>query len=491
MKGNKILKSLLIIPFVILSGCNDFLDINDTPNNPLVVPPSTLLSNMLVGAAFTNANELNRFSSTVMDYTAGASGNPRNYDIYVTNGADFGNQWRFELYGGAITSGEKLIAAAIREESKVYAGIAKIMKAYSFSLATDVWGDVPYSEAGKGDPEGILQPRIDKQEDIYKGNASLKIQSLFDLIREGIVDLDATSLFKPASDDVVYGGDISKWKKAGYSLMLKLALTISDREPDLATSVINEVIAAGQIITLNNENLSVKFGSATGSQSPIHSWTNVSSFRNDMMVSTGYVSLLQGLNDPRLAKFVTKPTGNFITIANGFRGTLPTPATNWSRWGAAVTGAGGVGPVRLLTAAQVAFILAEAKLILPAINTPGGKTANDLYRDGINASMAEAGVATADVTAYLATAAGTLTGTTEQQREQIILQKYIAGTGNGLEAWNDYRRTGYPAFAEHQNAGGKDSKRPRRAHYIDHEVQRNPAFSPAVATNVNVWWGVK
>jgi len=490
MKRNRIFRSFLIIPFVILSGCNDFLDVNDTPNNPLSVPPSTLLPTTLIGAAFANGNELNRFSSTVMDYTAGASNNPAAYDIYNTNGADFGNQWRFELYGGAIIASEKLIEAGNKVESKAYVGIAKIMKAYTFSIATDVWGDVPYSQASKGDTEDILQPRIDKQEDIYKGNSSLGIQSLFDLIREGITDLGATSAIKPATDDVVYGGNLTNWQKAGYSLMLKLALTISDREPALATSIINEVVAANLFISQNNENLSVKFGGSTGSQSPIHTWTSVSSFQNDMMVSTGYVNLLQGLNDPRLTKFVTKPATNYVTIANGFRGTLPTPTTTWSKWGAGVVGASGVGPVRLLTAAQTAFILAEAKLLFPGINTPAGKTANELYREGITASMTEAGVATADITTYLTTAAGNLTGTTEQQREQIITQKYIAGTGNGLEAWNDYRRTGYPAFAEHQNAVGIDAKRPRRAQYIDQEVQRNPAFSPAVLPNVNVWWDV-
>lgn len=214
-----------------------------------------------------------------------------------------------------------------------------------------------------------------------------------------------------------------------------------------------------------------------------------------MNVSTGYVDLLQGnvgpfngVVDPRLDRFVTKPTGSFVTYPNGFIGTLA-PSANRSRWSTTITGVNGVGPVRLVTNAHRAFMLAEAGLTIPGVNLPGGQTPNTLYQEGIVASMTEAGVTPAEIAAYLASSAGSLTGTTAQQQEQIILQKYIAMTGNGLEAWNDYRRTGFPNFPEHQNAVGVDGTRPRRAQYIDQEIQRNPNFE-VIQTNVNVWWDV-
>jgi len=124
-----------------------------------------------------------------------------------------------------------------------------------------------------------------------------------------------------------------------------------------------------------------------------------------------------------------------------------------------------------------AFILAEAGLRIPGVVLPAGQTPQTLYQEGITASMTEAGVAGASITSYLAKPAGTLTGTAAQQLEQIIIQKYIAMTGNGLEAWNDRRRTDYPNFPEHLTALGIDGKRPRRAQYIDQEVQRNPYFT--------------
>lgn len=487
MKKISLYKVVFLLPALLLLGCEDFLDVNQSPNNPEKVPPSVLLPTGLIGSAFANANELNRFSSTVMDYTYGAAGGPAAWDIYNTDGANFGNQWRFEIYGGAIVTFKDLIKAADELGSTSYRGIAKIMRAYTFSIATDTWGDVPYSQAGLG--EEFLQPRLDAQADIYKGNSGEGIQSLFDMIREGIADLNTASTVNPGAEDVVYAGNLDNWERAGYTLMLKLAMQISDREPDLAASVINEVIAANMFITTNAQNLSVKFGGATGSQSPIHTWTNVSLFLGDMNVSTGYVNLLTGKNDPRLDLVVTKPTGAFVTYENGFIGTLA-PSANRSRWNNAITGANGVGPVRLLTSAQRAFILAEAALALPGVTLPN--TAQEYYAEGIRASMLEFGVPVATIDTYFADNAAevTLSGTTEEQIAQIITQKYIAGTGNGLEAWNDYRRTGYPAFAEHLNAVGIDGKRPRRAQYINEEVQRNPNFANVVLPNVNVWWDV-
>jgi len=471
-----------------MGGCSQFLDVNVTPNNPTAVPPSVLLPSAHIGTAFANANELNRFTSVVTQQLAGAAGSPANYDIYVVSSSDFGNQWRFELYGGALTNYQQIINIADASNSKAYTGIAKIMKAYAFSLATDVWGDIPYSQALQG--EATLQPRLDKQEDIYKGNQSAGIQSLFDLVREGIADLSAQSTTRPGTDDLIYGGDLAKWRRAGNTLLLKLANTISRREPELARTVINEVINSGQFISSNADDLNVFFGGAVGSRDPRYEYSSIPQniFQNDLILSTRYLNLLQTNNDPRLPIFFTRPTANYVTIDNGQRGGLPTPTTSWSRYNAYVTGANGQGPVRLLTNFQRAFILAESALTL---GTPGDPQA--LYTEGIRASMSLAGLTTAQIDAYLAAnpRVATLTGTTQEKLAQIITQKYIAFTGNGIELWNDYRRTGYPVLQPSQNAAGIDGTRPVRAVYISQEIERNPNFpNPAPQSNIKVWWDV-
>lgn len=479
-------KTALLLPFFIgMAGCNNYLDVNVTPNNPTIVPPSVLLPTSEIGTAFATANELNRFASVVMQQLAGTAGSPSTiYDIYALTGADFGNQWRFELYGGALINYQKVIDVANTSNSKAYTGIAKIMKAYTFSIVTDIWGDVPYSQALQG--ETFPQPNVDKQEDIYKGNQAAGIQSLFDLVREGLADLDAPSATKPATDDIAYKGDLDKWRRAGNTLLLKLANTISVKEPALAKQVIDQVIAGNRYINSNADDLNISFGSAVGSRDPRYELTNVSSFRDEMILSTRYLNLLQSLNDPRLPIFFTKPAANYVTWDNGQRGSLPVPVGNWSRYNAYVTGAAGEGPVRLLTNFQRAFILAESALTLGTAGEPQA-----LYTEGIRASMTLAGLTAAQIDSYLAAnpKVAILTGTTAQKLEQIITQKYIAFTGNGLELWNDWRRTGYPTQQPSQNAAGIDGTRPVRAVYVTFENERNPNFlNPAPQSNVKVWW---
>ncbi|MFC4871122.1 SusD/RagB family nutrient-binding outer membrane lipoprotein [Negadavirga shengliensis] len=464
------------------TACSDFLDINETPNNPVSVTPDVLLPAGLAGTAFANGNELNRFGSTVISVTAGAAGGPAAFDIYNIDGANFNNQWRFEIYYGALITYKALMEAADELNSTSYRGIAKIMMAYTFALTTDVWGDIPYSEALLGDEN--TQPRRDAQENIYLGGNG--VQSLFDLVKEGLADLDVPSSINPGTDDIIYGGNIDNWKRAGNSLLLKLANTISVVAPDRARDEIAAVITGNNYINDNSQNLSVRFGSSVGSRAPVYEWTYVSLFQNDMMISTRFVNLLQSKEDPRLPLYVTSPTGSYVTIDNGFRGTLPTPTSSWSRFSSYVTGAEGEGPVRLLTHSQTQFILAESALML---GTSGDAEA--YYQAGIRASMSHAGMNAGDIDAYFAAHPDevALNGTQEENLEKIITQKYIALYGNGLEQWNDYRRTGYPVLQDHQNAVGIDGTRPVRAQYINEEIARNPNFE-VILPNVKIWWDV-
>lgn len=464
------------------TACSDFLDINETPNNPISVTPDVLLPAGLAGTAFANGNELNRFGSIITSVTAGATNTPAAFDIYNLDGANFNNQWRFEIYNGSLITYKSLMEAAEETNSNSYRGIAKIMMAYTFALTTDVWGDIPYSEALLGDEN--TQPRRDTQESIYLGGEG--VQSLFDLVKEGLADLNTPSAVNPGSDDIIYGGNLDNWKRAGNSLILKLANTISRVAPERAREEIAAVIAGNNYIIDNSQNLSVRFGSAVGSRAPVYEWTNVSAFMNDMMISTRFVNLLQSKNDPRLPIFVTSPSGSYVTIDNGFRGALPTPQSSWSRFSSYVTGAEGEGPVRLLTHAQTRFILAESALML---GTSGD--AETFYQAGIRASMSLAGMSAGDIDTYFASNPDevSLNGSQEENLEKIMTQKYISSYGNGLEQWNDYRRTGYPVLAEHQNAVGIDGTRPVRAQYINEEIARNPNFE-VILPNVRVWWDV-
>ncbi|HEY0042103.1 MAG TPA: SusD/RagB family nutrient-binding outer membrane lipoprotein [Flavisolibacter sp.] len=484
-----ILSIIGLIGVLLFSSCKKYFDVNRTPNNPLEVPPATILPVTQISMAFANANELGRAASVLVQHNAGLGNQVLQEDIYSLDN-QFDNQWSFELYGNGIVNLRTLIKEQ-EAANPLYSGMAKIQMAYMISIATDLFGDVPYSEAAMG--EANLTPRFDKQEDIYQGNAALGIQSLFDLVKSGLADLDKnTGVFKPGSDDLIYKGDISKWKRAANTMLLKFAMQISNRNPTLAKSTIDAVIAGNNYINSNAVDFEVPFGSTVGNQNPLYSYNFVNTFQGTLILSTRYRDLMYSLNDTvRLAKQYTKPNGVFTTFDNGAALTAPAlpPAATRSKYNTYLTGTG-EAPIRLLTFAQVNFILAESALILATAGDP-----NTYYQAGIRAHMQKTGMTTAEIDQYFLTnpTVVTLSGNTETKRRQIITQKYISWVGNSIEAYNDYRRTRYPALALTQNAAGDNPNvLPERFPYTPNEISRNPNV-PLVngvrpQTDLKVWW---
>ncbi len=481
ISSKKIYLPLLLAGFL-LGSCKKYLAVNTSPNNPQTVPSTVLLPNATIGIAFANSNDLDRATSAITQQIAGVANQTAGYDVYNFSGA-FDNQWNGELYSGSVITCQTLINLD-SVSSPVYSGIAKLEMAYALSVATDIWGDVPYSQVSQ--PSTYLYPRFDKVQDIYQGNAALGIRSLFDLVKSGLADLDKTSFFKPTTDDVVYGGDITKWKRMGNTLLLKFAIMLTNVNPALAKSVISDVLAGNNYINDNSLDFEVPFGSGTGNQNPIYNFNYVNR-TGDQMLSQRLLNLANSLNDTiRLSKFFTKPGGVFVGFDNGSNA-VPPKVTLRSQYGTYLIGVTGNAPIRLLTNFQVNFILAEAALIL---GTPGD--ANAYYQAGIKASMAKVGMAASDITAYFVAnpTVVTLTGSTENMRKQIITQKYIAWIGNGIEAFDDYRRTGYPVLALPNNPGGDDpTVIPTRLPYTNTELSTNPnAPNPRPLVDVKLWW---
>ena len=504
-------------------SCNrdKFLDVNTSPNSPSVITMPLLFTSAVVYTGFVATNDLSRATALFVQHKAGLANQMADYDRYNIRGS-FDNQWNGELYGGSLINSQTLIDLAVTKNSPAYGGIAKLLKAYNFSVVTDMYGDVPYSQALKG--KDNQHPRYDKQEDIYKGNSALGILSLIDLVKEGLADLDKPTSFKPGTaDDPVYGktaNNIAQWKKVGNTLLLKFANTLSKKEPALAAALINQ--AAAGAFTSNADDFEVPFGSASGNQNPLYSFNFVNR-TGDQMLSQRLLDSMRVRNDLRLPFYftptptptgVTNPTGTVTTlpgqpiIVNGvstptfltFTGyqnggtasglTVPVLA-NRSRYNIYIRGNSGEAPARLLTNVQRLFILAEAALTLPGITVAG--TAQSLYQDAIRASMIKAGVTDAEVTAYFAAnpKVANLSGTTEQKRNQIITEKWISWVGNGLEAYNDYRRTGYPRLAPALNPAGDDGILPQRFALPLSELTANAGAEGQdvnIRTSVPVWW---
>jgi len=469
---------------------NKFLDVNVSPNNPTVVQPSVQLPTLTVGTAFLVGNTLGRDGDLFMQHYAGIANQPFTEDKYAISG-NYDNEWRGDLYGNNLNGAQTLINN--NAANPAYTGIAKLLKAYNFALATDMWGDVPYSQALQG--LSNIHPAFDRQQDIYQGATG--VQSLFDLVREGLADLDKTGGLTPSTDDFVYKGDLTKWRKVGNMLLLKFACTVSRKNPTLATSVINEVLRKGAngsaAIAANTDDFSVPFGAAVGNTNPYYAY-NVTNRPNDQMASTRFLDSLTAYNDPRLPRFYTTtpanaaPThtntfGKFTGFENGSNATAPVRA-NRSVYNTYLLGTSGEAPIRLLTNFQRCFILAEMAVRL---GTAGD--ANALYQEGITQSMLLTGLSTTDIAAYFAANPSivTLSGTNTHKLNQILFQKWIAWVGNGYEAWNDYRRTGSPHLQPALNVSFTPNI-PQRLLYPPSEVAANGDMIPKVVIETPVWW---
>jgi hypothetical protein len=177
-----------------------------------------------------------------------------------------------------------------------------------------------------------------------------------------LADLDRPGTLKPAADDVVYSGDLNKWKRMGNTMLLKLAMQVSNVAPDTTKAVIASVIAGNNYINDNALDFQVGFKTSSLNQNPMYAFDYANRPAEEML-SLRFLNLMRSMNDTvRLTKFYTKPNGVFAGYDNGATVAAPVQASR-SRYGPYVVGSGGEAPVRLITNFQRAFILAESALL--------------------------------------------------------------------------------------------------------------------------------
>ena len=245
----KILKSknyylFFALLLLVVSSCEiTDLDINTDPNNAY----EASLNLLLTSAQFEGVNT---FAGGLNDATMGFQGiNTSNDDFNFTN-SSWNGTWNF-LYSGPLKDLEEIISGADPEVNPNYLGIAQIMKAYYFTTMVDLWGDVPYSEAFKGNAEETIT------EPVYDSGASIYADA-FLLIDQGITNL-AKSQGVSVKGDIIYGGNLTRWRKAAKSLKLKLL--INTRNVNSNTAAIQSLISEGDLILSGSNDFQLRFSS--------------------------------------------------------------------------------------------------------------------------------------------------------------------------------------------------------------------------------------
>ena len=484
----------------ITSCTKDFTEINTDPNNTPAATPQQLLAPALVSTMTYNMLRNRNFNNELMQVSVkinDGEGQVFRYD-YRANWADYlWNGWYSEL------TNFKDIDTIAREQlyfNNSYQGISLICQSWIYSMLTDTYGDVPYFESNKAKKElgGIIEPKFDKQKDIY-----------LDIFKqlEKANELLKSNAAIPASSDPVFYGNISRWRKFGNSLYLRLLLRISGKAEVSAEAIakikdIVETNAANYpIMTSNDESTILRFTGVPPYTSPLVT-VREQDFRFPGIASF-FIDNLVVWNDPRIDislgtnginRWAIAPyQGAFTGIPSGYvPGTVPDKKSYF--YSMTSTSSLQTEPLAgmIMNYAELKFILAEA-----ALKGWISSSAETHYNEGVQASIKQwLPNWNVPITTYLQNAdMQWATATTMDMRmERIHLMKYYALFLVDLQQWFEYRRTGRPILPK--GAGLKNNGiMPARMTYPVYVQSTNPTnYKAAVAAqgpdviSTQVWW---
>ncbi len=467
---------------------------NINPNASSEISLSAVLTGAEVSLGFNVGVNGGLITNIYIQQVSGANGDAASFDNYSTNPSYFNTTWA-GFYTGVLDELNIVQNTATERQQPYYAGIARLLKVYTYSTVTDIFGDIPYTEALQGN--GIVNPAYDKQDGIYD-DLQLQIdQAITDLQKLPADNLGAT----PAGDDVIYGGNTAKWIAAAYTLKARLALHLSKLDANSAAQKALDYLYDGTTyrgIQNNANDAQVVFGSSATNANPYYQQNTTRP--GWIGLGASFVNLLNGneVTDPN-----TQPEGAYVDPRRSLFATpYPVGSTTYKGSAPGVSGAFSLigsyygtatSPVILLSYAEAKFIEAEARLILNT-SDPLVQTA---LQDAVKASFSKVittatdPYATAQKQADYISAKATTTGNFYNDLKTIITQKYIA-LFLQPEVWSDYRRTGYPAIPLAQNAtssANPDGLIPRRIPYPQNEQSLNKN-APAGSTYQlpRLWW---
>jgi len=440
-------RSMAILLFLGVASCKDFLDVNTNPNAPEYANVELRLPALITqfihstyygetslwGSEWTQQFSFNRDSRSY--------GQVQRYEISENSGT---TAWDY-FYSRPATGANGMIHDATGPSDNYYRGLGYLFRAWTFQIITDHWGPAPYLQAF--DPT-VREPKYDDQKTIYQG--------ILSDLDSAVALLSATTGRRPTSNDLLFAGDVTKWVKLAKFLQARTNLRISAAPGENKTARANAVIAAlGGALTGNADDADFIYTGGSGARTPLYTFFEL---RGTFVAGQYMVDLLKARNDPRIGimfnpipydsikgtgtarvTFPAKPN-TFVGMQEG-QSTLNDSTVSW------------IGPyysadtttrLNVVSYADQKFTEAEARLILT-----GAAAADAPYRDGIRAHMQKLGVPAAAITAYLNSRPAL--NTLANPLEEIITQKYIANFLK-LEAWDDWRRTGYPKLVPVVNA---------------------------------------
>lgn len=433
-----------------LSSCS-LTETNIDPTRQDDVNLNLIMPSMLSQAAYNQSGNPARVAGIVMQQFEGFDAQQVAYTQYVIPEITFNNYWRTGLYAGVLKDCKSIIEKAQTEEQPYYEGIAKIIQANEYGIATSMFGDIPFSEALLGIEN--LKPGYDSQEAVYAGVQTLLDEGI-ELMSRGEVDAG------PAADDMIFGGDAAKWIATAYALKARYYMHLT--KVNGASAASSALTALGNAFTSAADEPDFFYEDNQIGNNPLAKFGIERP--NTMVLSPNFVQSLIDNADPRFTAYVHTDSTSYHNGGN-----------------ADLTWAQNSSAIPLISYVELKFIEAEALL------WTGGSDADieTALTAGITASMEATGVVD---TAYTE-ANGSLAGltTTDEKLEKIMTEAYFSYYGVAFQqVWTNFRRTGYPVLTPDANGSGglnPSGGIPRRWLYPSSENQLNAAAWEAAVAN--------
>ena len=467
--------SLLAVLVFLGYACDgDFEEINTNPNDPAAVSSGLLLADAQRLAT-------NQLYSTFVGGDMGSCWSQQwskvqynDEERYQPRGSVIQSVWDV-FYEDVAADSRKMYELAQTEGNTNMMAVARVMEAYGFSVLTDVFGDVPYSEALAAEA-GIIKPVYDEQAAVYTGIIALLTEAET-LFASGTGEIGSTG----GTSDLIYGGDASKWRKLGNSLHFRVLMRQSGVVD--VSSQLQALVSAGNMFTSNADDAGVQYLEADPNANPIYE-TIVFGTRGEFKVCDVLVNMLTTNGDPRLPVYVGENDNG--ELRGKPAGIADVPSDDYGYGNVSPVGDAyleATAPGFIMTYSQLAFLHAEA-----AVRNLISGDAQTWFQAGIDASLTNV-VNNLPAGSY----SETLTGTQAQQLEQIANQEWLALYCQGVEAWTEWRRTGYPTLSPAADA--VISTIPTRYTYPAGEQTLNATnYAAAVASqgedrlSTSVWW---
>lgn len=479
--------NILFISLILLgSGCKEFLDVNDDPNNPTDASVDLILPGAQASLMATFGGSYHNLGGFWAQYYTQApdAGQYERFDEYNPNADEFDREWT-EAYAGGMNDLEVIRTKATEDGNNAYYMIATLLQCYTYQMFADLYDDIPFSEALGGDQN--FNPKFDNGSDIYPQLIS-RIDEAVSRYENGSEGL------APGDRDLIYGGDMQEWIRFANTLKLKIYMRQSYASPN--STAVMDLVNENNFITMDAK--FDQFGTEINKRNPFYEIQNDRLGDVNQRASNTMLKYLQDKGDARIDGIYVAGSGGHKAKEQGDFANRDIPNGELSSVNITAT-----TPVYFMMVAEKDFLVAEA-----LVRYASGAGAQAYYESGIERSFAMHGVSGAST---LYGVGGpyewTVSGDVETDIGQIMMQKWIAlANFENLEGFFERNRTQYPPLSA--NAKGtpgeigeftlsyasvlSGTNLPRRLLVPDVEVTRN-TNAPAQVPNVGlkVWWDQK